>query len=85
MNSSSFLVPAKSFFSYGIFVKTTHNATDISVKIFAVAHFIKVYINKYGYWRPNVIDVIYKYLNCGDLHQGYHTALHDKFISLSSS
>jgi ribosomal protein S27E len=29
------------------------------------------YQNKYGYWRPHVIDVIYKYLDCGDLHQGF--------------
>ena len=29
------------------------------------------YQNKYGYWRPYVMDVIYKYLDCGDLHQGF--------------
>ncbi len=29
------------------------------------------YQHKYGYWRPHVIDVIYKYLDCGDLHQGF--------------
>ena len=25
----------------------------------------------YGYWRPYVLDVIYKYLDCGDLHLGF--------------
>ena len=29
------------------------------------------YQNKYGFWRPHVIDVIYKYLDCGDLHFGF--------------
>jgi len=29
------------------------------------------YQRKYGYWRPHVMDVIYKYLDCGDLHQGF--------------
>lgn len=29
------------------------------------------YQHKYGYWRPYVMDVIYKYLDCGDLHQGF--------------
>ncbi|MBT8358850.1 MAG: transposase zinc-binding domain-containing protein, partial [Deltaproteobacteria bacterium] len=26
---------------------------------------------KYGFWRPYVVDVIYRYLNCGDLHFGF--------------
>lgn len=26
------------------------------------------YQKQYGYWRPYVLDVIYKYLDCGDLH-----------------
>jgi len=26
------------------------------------------YARKYGFWRPYVMDVIYRYLNCGDLH-----------------
>lgn len=29
------------------------------------------YQKQYGYWRPHVLDVIYKYLDCGDLHQGF--------------
>jgi len=29
------------------------------------------YQKRYGYWRPYVLDVIYKYLDCGDLHQGF--------------
>lgn len=29
------------------------------------------YQNKYGYWRPHILDVIYDYLDCGDLHMGF--------------
>jgi len=29
------------------------------------------YQSRYGFWRPYVMDVIYKYLGCGDLHQGF--------------
>jgi hypothetical protein len=29
------------------------------------------YQKQYGYWRSYVLDVIYKYLDCGDLHQGF--------------
>lgn len=29
------------------------------------------YRKQYGYWRPYVLDVIHKYLDCGDLHQGF--------------
>ncbi len=29
------------------------------------------YARKYGFWRPYVMDVIYRYLNCGDLHFGF--------------
>lgn len=29
------------------------------------------YQQKYGYWRPYVTDVIYKFLDCGDLHLGF--------------
>ena len=29
------------------------------------------YQKKYGFWRPYVMDVIYKYLDCGDLHFGF--------------
>jgi hypothetical protein len=31
----------------------------------------EVYQGKYGYWRPYVQDVIYKYLDCGDLQFGF--------------
>lgn len=30
-----------------------------------------VYQRMYGYWRPHIIDVIYKYLDCGDPHLGF--------------
>lgn len=29
------------------------------------------YQNRYGYWRPYVMDVIFKYLDCGGLHKGF--------------
>lgn len=29
------------------------------------------YKNTYGYWRNHITDVIYKYLDCGDLHCGF--------------
>jgi hypothetical protein len=29
------------------------------------------YQQKYGYWRPYVMDVIYKFLDCGDPHHGF--------------
>ena len=29
------------------------------------------YARKYGFWRPYVMDVICRYLNCGDLHFGF--------------
>ena len=29
------------------------------------------YASRYGFWRPYVIDVIYRYLECGDLHFGF--------------
>lgn len=29
------------------------------------------YQSLYGYFRPNVMKVIYKYLDCGDLHKGF--------------
>ena len=25
----------------------------------------------YGYWRPYIMDVIYRYLDCGDRHFGF--------------
>lgn len=28
------------------------------------------YKRRYGYWRPYIMDVIYRYLDCGDLHFG---------------
>ena len=29
------------------------------------------YQPKYGYWRPHIMDVIYKFLGCGDPHPGF--------------
>ncbi len=29
------------------------------------------YASRYGYWRPYTLDVIYRYLDCGDLHGGF--------------
>jgi hypothetical protein len=29
------------------------------------------YASRYGFWRPYVTDVIYRYLDCGDLHLGF--------------
>ena len=29
------------------------------------------YMRSYGFWRPFVMDVIYNYLDCGDLHFGF--------------
>jgi len=30
-----------------------------------------LYVHKYGFWRPYVMEVIYRYLNCGDYHFGF--------------
>jgi len=30
-----------------------------------------VYASRYGFWRTYIMTVIYKYLNCGDLHSGF--------------
>jgi len=29
------------------------------------------YERRYDYWRPYIMDVIYRYLDCGDLHFGF--------------
>jgi hypothetical protein len=29
------------------------------------------YATRYGFWRPYTLDVIYRYLDCGDLHNGF--------------
>ena len=29
------------------------------------------YAGRYGFWRPYVKEVIYRYLDCGDLHFGF--------------
>lgn len=29
------------------------------------------YQNTYGYWRSHILDVIYDYLDCGNLHLGF--------------
>ena len=31
----------------------------------------EVYQPKYGFWRPYIMDVIYKFLDCGDPHHGF--------------
>ncbi len=30
-----------------------------------------MYASRYGFWRTYVMTVIYKYLDCGDLHMGF--------------
>ncbi|MFH1153094.1 MAG: transposase zinc-binding domain-containing protein [Pseudomonadota bacterium] len=30
-----------------------------------------MYASRYGFWPTYVITVIYKYLDCGDLHMGF--------------
>ena len=34
-------------------------------------HWQDRYAPRYGFWRPYVTDVIYRYLECGDLHFGF--------------
>jgi ribosomal protein S27E len=34
-------------------------------------HWPERYAPRYGFWRPYVTDVIYRYLECGDLHFGF--------------
>ena len=29
------------------------------------------YSRQYGFWRPYIKQVIYRYLDCGDLHDGF--------------
>jgi hypothetical protein len=29
------------------------------------------YKQRYGFWRPYVLNVVYRYLDCGDLHCGF--------------
>lgn len=29
------------------------------------------YATRYGFWRPYTRDVIYRCLDCGDLHNGF--------------
>jgi len=37
--------------------------------------FVRVYdehfSRQYGFWRPYVLQVIYRYLDCGDIHNGF--------------
>jgi hypothetical protein len=37
--------------------------------------FVRIYdehfSRQYGFWRPYVEQVIYRYLDCGDLHNGF--------------
>ncbi|WP_456297565.1 transposase zinc-binding domain-containing protein [Desulforapulum autotrophicum] len=30
-----------------------------------------MYASRYGFWRTYVMTVIFKYLDCGDLHMGF--------------
>jgi hypothetical protein len=34
-------------------------------------HWQDRYAQRYGFWRAYVTDVIYRYLECGDLHFGF--------------
>jgi ribosomal protein S27E len=34
-------------------------------------HWPQRYASRYGFWRPYVTDVVYRYLECGDLHFGF--------------
>jgi ribosomal protein S27E len=34
-------------------------------------HWQDCYAQRYGFWRPIVTEVIYRYLECGDLHFGF--------------
>jgi hypothetical protein len=34
-------------------------------------HWQDRYTQRYGFWRPYVTDVIYRYLECGGLHFGF--------------
>jgi len=37
--------------------------------------FVQIYdedfSRQYGFWRPNIEQVIYRYLDCGDIHNGF--------------
>ena len=35
------------------------------------------YERRYGFWHPYVMDVILRYLECGDLHFGFARAIHE--------
>jgi len=43
--------------------------------VFGVCVFVQVYEERferpYGFWRPYLQKVIYRYLECGDLHHGF--------------
>jgi len=46
------------------------------------------YQNVYGYWRPYIMDVILRYLDCGDLHFGFarvrcETCGHEYLVAFS--
>jgi hypothetical protein len=40
-------------------------------------HWQDRYAPRYGFWRPYVTDVIYRYLECGDLHFGFARTIHN--------
>ncbi|MDP3097207.1 MAG: hypothetical protein Q8M86_04615 [Syntrophales bacterium] len=39
--------------------------------ILAVYVYDEHFSRQYGFWRPYVEQVIYRYLDCGDLHNGF--------------
>ncbi len=43
-----------------------------------------MYKSRYGYWRTYVMTVIYRYLDCGDLHRGGAGAV-VKNVAMSTS
>jgi hypothetical protein len=54
--------------------------------------FVKIYEERferqYGFWRPYFQKVIYRYLDCGDLHNGFarvkcHDCNHEYLLAFS--
>lgn len=39
--------------------------------ILAIHVYDEHFSRQYGFWRPYVEQVIYRYLDCGDLHNGF--------------
>jgi len=38
---------------------------------FLVQLYDEYFSRQYGFWRPHIEQVIYRYLDCGDLHNGF--------------